>query len=98
MFLSLNLPNTPNRKPHPVDFRNLPPNHNPVIYEGTIDTLDNVHATLKLLIRLIMDAERMELNYSEREARGLLCILECLADAMQLELYHRVEEGEHGKD
>ena len=94
MFLSLNLPNIPDRKPYEVNFRKLPPNHNPMICDEPTDTLDNVHSTLKVMIRLILDSEQMELNYSERETRGMLCILECLADAMQFELYHRVEEDE----
>lgn len=91
MFLNLNLPNTPDREPYPLDFRTLPPHHNPMICAEPMGTLDNVHSTLKLLIRLILDSEQMELNYSERETRGLLCVLECLADAMQFELYHRID-------
>lgn len=91
MFLNLNLPNIPDREPYPVDFRKLPPNNNPMICEEPTDTFDNAHSTLTLLIRLILDSERMELDYSERETRGLLCVLECVADAMKFELYHRVE-------
>lgn len=94
MFLSLNLPNMPDREPYPVNFRKLPPNHNPLIWEDPTDTFDNAHSTLKLLIRLITDSERMELQYTERETRGLLCILECMADAMKFELYHRVDEDD----
>ena len=92
MFLSLNLPNIPEREPYPLDFRQLPPNHNPIICDDATDTFDNAHATLKLLIQLLQDSEHMELkSYTERETRGLLCILECLADAIKFELYHRVE-------
>ena len=91
MFLNLNLPNIPDQEPYPLNFRKLPPNHNPLICDDPTDTFDNAHSTLKLLIRLILDAERMELNYSERETRGLLCVLECLADAIKFELYHRID-------
>ena len=94
MFLSLNLPNIPDREPYRLNFRKLPPNHNPLIHDDPTDTFDNAHSTLKLLIRLIMDSEQMELNYSERETRGLLCMLECLADAMKFELYHRVDDDD----
>lgn len=34
----------------------------------------------------------MELNYTERETRGLQRVMECLADAMKFELYHRVDK------
>lgn len=94
MFVSLNLPNTPEHTPYRLDFGALPPNHNPLISELPADTLDNVHAAMRLLIRLLLEAERMELNYSERETRGLLCVMECLADAMKFELYHRAEEDD----
>ncbi|HEX7028370.1 MAG TPA: hypothetical protein VF268_14100 [Gammaproteobacteria bacterium] len=96
MFASLNLPNTPNQEPCPLDFAALPPNHNPLIQEQPTDTLDNIHAALRLLIRLLSEAERMELNYTERETRGLLCVMECLADAVKFELYHRGEEDKKG--
>jgi hypothetical protein len=47
--------------------KTLPPNHNPLTQEQPADTLDNVHAALRLLIRLLSETERMELNYTERE-------------------------------
>lgn len=94
MFLHLNLPNTPDREPYPLDFQKLPPNHNPMICDEPTDTFDNIHSALKLLIRLILDSEHMQLDYTERETRGLLCVMECLADAMKFELYHRAEDEE----
>ena len=88
------LPNLPPTKPYPVNFENLPPNHNPIINSDPMMTFDDVHATLMLIIRIILDSERLEVNCTERESRGLLCVLQCLADAMKFELYHRVPNDE----
>lgn len=92
-----NFPNIPVRKPIELDFYKLPPNHNPMIQVDADSTFDNVQSSLCLLMRLVMDSEQMELHYSERETRGLLCVLECMEKAMRFELYHRADEDEGGE-
>ena len=87
-----NLPNLPNHSPFPLNFRQLPPNHNPLIFDEPESTYDNIHSSLCLLTRLVKDSEQLELTYSERETCGLLCVLECMEQAMRFELFHREEE------
>lgn len=89
MFINLNLPNMPEHEAYPLDFSQLAPNHNPLISEEAFGTFDNCQSVQCLLLKLLLQSDRLELDYSERETRGLLCILECVTDAMHFELYHR---------
>lgn len=91
MPTKINLTSFTTPKRYPVDFDNLPPNHNGIIDEDKLETFSNIHSALKLVIKVVSSEEKTGLNLTERETRGMLSLLESMADAMKYELYHRMK-------
>ncbi len=80
------------KKPYSIDFSQLPPSHNPMIGEEPIVTFMDVHGALKLTSHLLIYCEYASLNLGAPETRGLLCLIECTAKALEYELDYRPAE------
>lgn len=67
------------------------PIHNPIIGLLPDDTYNDVTAVLSLLHDISWSRDTEELCLNKQQTRGLSCVLLCLVDAMNYELYHRVK-------